>query len=47
MVLTRDLFSHEGVLLLAVEHVLDDVLIKQVREYEETNDKALVICVKV
>ena len=46
MVLTRDLFSHEGVLLLAVEHVLDDVLIKQVREYEEMNNKALVICVK-
>ncbi|MDB5814073.1 MAG: response regulator receiver modulated metal dependent phosphohydrolase [Rhodocyclales bacterium] len=46
MVLTRDLFSHEGVLLLAVEHVLDNVLIKQVREYEETNGKALIICVK-
>ncbi len=46
MVLTRDLFSHEGVLLLAVEHVLDDVLIKQVREYEEMNNKALIICVK-
>lgn len=46
MVLSRDLFSHEGVLLLAVEHVLDDLLLKQIRDYEETNGKTLIICVK-
>jgi response regulator RpfG family c-di-GMP phosphodiesterase len=46
MVLVRDLFSHEGVLLLAVEHVLDDMLVRQIQEYEEGNGKPLILCVK-
>lgn len=46
MVLTRDLYSPDGVLLLSVDYVLDETLIKQIREYEEALDRKLVICVR-
>lgn len=34
MVLTRDFISREGVLLLATDYVLDENLIRQIRDYE-------------
>lgn len=46
MVLSRDLYSPEGMLLLATEYVLDELLIKQIREYESSFDKRLVVCVR-
>ncbi len=36
MILARDLVSRDGVLLLAADHVLDDMLIRQIREYAAT-----------
>jgi response regulator RpfG family c-di-GMP phosphodiesterase len=46
MVLARDLFSPEGMLLLAVEYVLDELLVKQLREYERASDRHLIVCVR-
>jgi response regulator RpfG family c-di-GMP phosphodiesterase len=46
MVLSRDLFSPDGVLLLATEYVLDEALIKQIRGYEQAFGRSLIICVK-
>jgi len=45
MVLSRDLYSPDGMLLLATEYVLDDLLIHQIREYESSFGKHLVVCV--
>jgi len=46
MVLSRDLFSPDGMLLLATEYLLDEVLIKQVREFEAAHGKHLIICIR-
>lgn len=36
MVLARDLLTRDGVLLLATDYVLDDALIKQIKDYSES-----------
>ncbi len=41
MALTKDLFTHEGVLLLAHGYMLDDLLIQQIREYEQSEGLSL------
>ncbi|MDB5804330.1 MAG: response regulator receiver modulated metal dependent phosphohydrolase [Betaproteobacteria bacterium] len=41
MILTRDLVSEEGVLLLAADYVLDDTLIKQMVDFEGVDGKPL------
>lgn len=46
MVLSRDLYSPEGMLLLATEYVLDDILIKQILDYEHSFGRHLVVCVR-
>lgn len=46
MVLTRDLVSREGLLLLAREYVLDDSLIGQIRNFEETEGRPIAIHVR-
>jgi len=46
MVLSRDLFSPEGMLLLATEYILDELLIRQIREYESAYGRHLVVCVR-
>lgn len=46
MVLSRDLYGPDGILLLATDYVLDDLLVKQIREYERSLGKPLVICVR-
>ncbi|MET7013708.1 response regulator c-di-GMP phosphodiesterase, NosR family [Uliginosibacterium flavum] len=47
MVLSRDLHSPEGMLLLATEYVLDELLIKQIRDYERSYGRHLIVCVRV
>ncbi|WP_018610023.1 HD domain-containing phosphohydrolase [Uliginosibacterium gangwonense] len=46
MVLSRDLYSPDGMLLLATEYVLDDLLIKQIREFEEAFGRRLIVCIR-
>jgi response regulator RpfG family c-di-GMP phosphodiesterase len=46
MVLTRDLVSREGMLLLAREYVLDESLITQIRHFEESEGHAVTIHVR-
>jgi hypothetical protein len=46
MVLARDLYSPDGMLLLATEYVLDELLIKQIRDYESAMERHLVVCVR-
>lgn len=46
MVLARDLVSRDGVLLLAAEYVLDDSLIRQIREYERSEGGQVQIFVR-
>lgn len=46
MVLSRDLHGPDGMLLLATEYVLDEVLIKQIRDYETSIGKPLIVCVR-
>jgi len=47
MVLSRDLYSPDGMLLLATEYLLDELLIRQIRDYEASFGKHLVVCVRV
>lgn len=47
MVLSRDLYSPEGMLLLATEYVLDELLIRQIRDFEASAGRRLVVCVRV
>ena len=47
MVLSRDLISREGFLLLSAEHVLDARLIRQVQEFEAKNEGRLTIRVRL
>jgi response regulator RpfG family c-di-GMP phosphodiesterase len=46
MVLARDLYSPEGILLLSVDYVLDELLVKQLREYQDAYGKKLNLSVK-
>lgn len=46
MVLARDLVGRDGVLLLAAEYVLDDSLIRQIREYERSEGGQVQIFVR-
>lgn len=47
MVLTRDLVTRDGLLLLARDYILDDSLIDQLRNYERTDGRSMVVHVKV
>jgi len=46
MVLSRDLISREGALLLAADFLLDDSLIRQIRDYVAREEESLVIHVR-
>ncbi len=46
MVLARDLYSPEGILLLSADYVLDELLVKQLREYQDAYGKKLNLSVK-
>jgi len=46
MVLSRDLISREGALLLAADFLLDDTLIKQIRDYASTEERNIVVHVR-
>ncbi len=46
MVLARDLISRHGVLLLAADYMLEDSLIRQIRDYENADGMPLVIHVR-
>jgi len=46
MVLTRDLISDEGVLLLATDYVLDMALIKQMQDFQSVDGRPLVLHVR-
>jgi response regulator RpfG family c-di-GMP phosphodiesterase len=46
MVLTRDLLSREGMLLLARDHVLDPVLIRQILAYERSEGLPVTLFVR-
>lgn len=46
MVLAQDLFSPDGILLLSADYVLDELLVKQLNEYEQALGKTLPISVK-
>lgn len=46
MVLSRDLLSPDGLLLLSADYVLDEVLVRQLSEYEESFGKPLNISIK-
>jgi response regulator RpfG family c-di-GMP phosphodiesterase len=46
MVLARDLVSREGLLLLAKDYLLDDMLIEQLRGYERMDGQPLTIYVR-
>ena len=47
MVLTRDLMTRDGLLLLARDYILDDTLIDQLKNYERTDGRPMVVHVKV
>ncbi|HUY04567.1 MAG TPA: HD domain-containing phosphohydrolase [Rhodocyclaceae bacterium] len=47
MVLSRDLISREGVLLLAADFQLDDSLIRQIRDYAGSEEERIVIHVRI
>ena len=46
MSLTRDLIGADGALLLAADHLLDEVLIKRIQHYEASAGKPLTIHVR-
>lgn len=47
MVLTRDLVGKDGLLLLARDYLLDDMLIELLRNYEEMDGRPMIVYVKV
>lgn len=47
MVLTRDLVTRDGLLLLAKDYILDETLIEQLRNYERTDGRAMAVHVQV
>jgi len=46
MVLSRDLLSPDGMLLLSADYVLDELLVRQLSEYQEAFGKPLTISIK-
>jgi response regulator RpfG family c-di-GMP phosphodiesterase len=46
MVLTRDLVAKDGLLLLARDYLLDDMLIEQLRNYERMDGRSMAVHVK-
>ncbi|MDE2583866.1 MAG: HD domain-containing protein, partial [Betaproteobacteria bacterium] len=46
MVLTRDFISREGVLLLAADYLLDENLIRQIRDYERSEGGRITLHVR-
>ena len=46
MVLARDLVTRDGVMLLAADFVLDESLIRQLRELEASEGTRLVIAIR-
>lgn len=46
MVLSRDFVSNEGLLMLAREYILDEKLIEQIRNFEESEERKLEIHVR-
>ncbi|GAO35174.1 response regulator receiver [Sulfuricella sp. T08] len=46
MVLARDLVSHDGLLLLSKDYLLDDAMIEQIRSFEQAEGKPLAIYVR-
>jgi len=46
MVLARDFISREGVLLLAADYILDDTLIRQIREFERADGNRLILHIR-
>lgn len=47
MVLTRDLISGEGVMLLAADYVLDDTLIRRIQSYAHVDSRRLALHVRL
>jgi response regulator RpfG family c-di-GMP phosphodiesterase len=47
MVLSRELFTHDGLLLLPAEHVLDERLITQIMSYDVAGEARLKVYVRV
>jgi len=47
MVLTRDLITGDGVLLLTADYVLDDKLIQQIKDFETSESTELTIYVRI
>lgn len=45
-VLSRDIYSSDGVLLLAADYILDELLIRQIRDFEEREDLILTLYVR-
>ena len=46
MVIARDLVTHDGVLLLSVEHVLNERLIQQILDFEASADAPIMVYVR-
>ena len=46
MVLSRDLLTRDGLLLLAHDYVLDEALLEQLRSYERTDGRPMAVYVK-
>ncbi len=46
MVLTRDLVAKDGLLLLARDYLLDDMLIEQLRNYEKTDGRPIAVYIR-
>ncbi len=46
MVLARDFISREGALLLAADYLIDDNVIRQIREYEEGEGSQLILYIR-
>lgn len=47
MILSRDLISREGVLLLSADHVLDERLIQQILDFEKTGGARLSVSIRL
>jgi hypothetical protein len=46
MVLARDFISREGALLLAADYLLDDSVIRQIREFEDSEGAPLILYIR-
>jgi hypothetical protein len=47
MVLSRDVYARDGLLLIARDHVLDAPLIRQLQRFEDADGERLTAYVKV